>query len=77
MSKRLDNKVAIVVGAGTHGEGIGNGKAAAIEFARQGAKVLCVDLDEAAAVATRDWIRREDGQAEDTPDLTYRGKSRT
>jgi len=64
MKNRLEGKVAIVVGAGTRGEGVGNGKAAAITFAREGAKVLCVDLDEVAADATRDAIRSEGGQAE-------------
>jgi len=64
MSGSLENKVAIVVGAGTRGEGIGNGKAAAIEFGREGAKVLCVDMDEAAANTTRDEIRKEGGTAE-------------
>jgi len=64
MKRRLEDKVAIVVGAGTRGEEVGNGKAAAIQFAREGAKVLCVDCDEAAADATRDVIRSEGGQAE-------------
>jgi len=64
MKGRLEGKVAIVVGAGTRGVGVGNGKAAAITFAREGAKVLCVDLDEVAADATRDAIRSEGGQAE-------------
>jgi NAD(P)-dependent dehydrogenase (short-subunit alcohol dehydrogenase family) len=43
MSGRLAGKVAIVTGAGSRGEGIGNGKAAAILFAREGASVLCAD----------------------------------
>jgi len=43
MSGRLAGKVAVVTGAGSRGEGIGNGKAAAILFAREGASVLCVD----------------------------------
>jgi NAD(P)-dependent dehydrogenase (short-subunit alcohol dehydrogenase family) len=60
----LEGKVAIVVGAGTRGEGVGNGKATAITFAREGAKVLCVDLDEEAAEATTEAIRREGGHAE-------------
>ena len=59
MKGRLEGKVAIVVGAGTRGEGVGNGKAAAITFAREGAKVLCVDRDELAANATRDEIKGE------------------
>jgi NAD(P)-dependent dehydrogenase (short-subunit alcohol dehydrogenase family) len=43
MSGRLAGKVAIVTGAGSRGEGIGNGKAASILFAREGASVLCAD----------------------------------
>jgi NAD(P)-dependent dehydrogenase (short-subunit alcohol dehydrogenase family) len=45
MAGRLKDKVAIVTGAGSRGPGIGNGKAAAILFAREGAKVLCVDAE--------------------------------
>jgi hypothetical protein len=43
MGDRLRGKVAIVTGAGSRGPGLGNGKAAAILFAREGARVLCVD----------------------------------
>lgn len=43
MAERLAGKVAIVTGAGSRGPGVGNGKAAAILFAREGASVLCVD----------------------------------
>ena len=44
MNTRLAGKVAIVVGAGqTPGETIGNGRAIALTFARQGAEVMCVD----------------------------------
>jgi len=64
MRERLEDKAAIVVGAGTEGEGIGNGKATAIQFAREGAKVLCVDLDESAAEITANMIKNEGGQAE-------------
>jgi len=41
MADRLAGKVAIVTGAGSRGEGIGNGKAAAMLFAREGARVVC------------------------------------
>ncbi len=41
--ERLAGKVAIVTGAGSQTDGIGNGRAAAILFAREGAKVLLVD----------------------------------
>ena len=36
MSGRLTDKIAIVTGAGSRGPGLGNGKAAAILFAREG-----------------------------------------
>ena len=39
MVGRLHEKVALVVGAGSIGPGWGNGKAAAVLFARKGAKV--------------------------------------
>ena len=45
MNGRLKEKVAIVTGAGSIGEGWGNGKATAVLYAREGAKVLCVDLN--------------------------------
>ena len=64
MSSRLEDKVVLVTGAGTKGEGIGNGKAAAVQFAREGAKVFCSDLDEAAAQATADMIKEEGGVVE-------------
>ena len=41
---RLEGKVAIVTGAGSSGEGVGNGKAASILFAREGAKVAIAEL---------------------------------
>jgi NAD(P)-dependent dehydrogenase (short-subunit alcohol dehydrogenase family) len=63
MSKRLDNKVAIVFGAGSVGEGWGNGKATATLFAREGARVVCVDIRQEAAQATVDIIRGEGNQA--------------
>ena len=61
---RLDNRVAIVVGAGqSPGEGIGNGRATAITFAREGAKVLCVDHHLESAQETVDLIARNQGTA--------------
>jgi len=53
MTGRLADKTAVVVGAGQQpGETIGNGKAIALTFAREGAEVLCVDRDLARAEAT-------------------------
>ena len=62
--KRLDNKVAIVTGAGSRGPGLGNGKATAILFAREGARVLCVDLAKDRADETVGLILAEGGEAE-------------
>jgi len=63
MPDRLQDKVAIITGAGSRAEGIGNGRAAAILFAREGAKLLLVDRDEQAAQATLDLIRAEGNDA--------------
>jgi len=60
---RLEGKVAIVTGAGSSGPGIGNGKAAAVLFAREGAKVLLVDVVEERAEETLAMIREEAGEA--------------
>lgn len=61
--KRLSEKVALVVGAGVSGEGWGNGNATAVEFARQGARVIAVDYDLVRAERTRDIILAEGGDA--------------
>ena len=63
MVDRLKGKTAIVFGAGSSGPGWGNGKAAAVAFAREGARVACIDLVEAAAAETADIIERESGDA--------------
>ena len=62
MSQRLKDKVALVTGAGSSGPGWGNGKAAAVLFAREGAKVVAVDLNPAAAAEPRDIIAAEGGE---------------
>ncbi|HVQ92424.1 MAG TPA: SDR family NAD(P)-dependent oxidoreductase [Mycobacteriales bacterium] len=62
---RLDGKAAIIFGAGQQpGRTIGNGKATALRFAREGAKVFCVDIDQQAAADTVAEIRGEGGTAE-------------
>jgi NAD(P)-dependent dehydrogenase (short-subunit alcohol dehydrogenase family) len=61
---RLQDKVAVVFGAGqTAGETIGNGRATAILFAREGAKVVLVDRDEASVLETKMMIAAEGGHA--------------
>jgi NAD(P)-dependent dehydrogenase (short-subunit alcohol dehydrogenase family) len=64
MSGRLAGKRALVIGAGSIGPGWGNGKAAAVLLAREGAHVLCVDIDDAAAEETAAIIRGEGSTAE-------------
>jgi NAD(P)-dependent dehydrogenase (short-subunit alcohol dehydrogenase family) len=64
MSGRLQGKVAIVVGGGqTPGETIGNGKATAILFAREGAAVVVADRAAEAAADTCAAIAAEGGKA--------------
>ena len=63
MAGRLEGKVAVVNGAGSSGPGWGNGKCTAIQFARDGAKVVVVDVNPAAAKETAGLIRGEGGIA--------------
>jgi NAD(P)-dependent dehydrogenase (short-subunit alcohol dehydrogenase family) len=64
MTERLKGKGALVVGAGqSPGETIGNGRAIATLFAREGARVLCADRDLARAEETAEMIRQEGGDA--------------
>ena len=64
MAGRLAGKIAIVTGAGSRGPGLGNGKATAILFAREGARVLCVDVAKERADETLALIRAEGGEAD-------------
>lgn len=59
--RRLDGKVALVVGAGSSGPGWGTGKATAVHLARLGARVVGMDLTAAAAEETGQIIREEGG----------------
>ena len=64
MAGRLEGKAALVVGAGqTPGETIGNGRAMAVLFAREGARVLCVDRVLARAEETAAMITEAGGEA--------------
>ena len=63
MGTRLAGKVAIVTGAASRGEGVGNGAATAILFAREGAKVVLVNRDRARGEALAEQIRAEGGDA--------------
>lgn len=61
MSNRVKGKVAIVTGAGSIGLGMGNGKASAIVYAREGARVMLVDYNIDAANETKALIQEEGG----------------
>lgn len=63
MGDRVKGKVAIVTGAGSVGPGVGNGKAAAILYAREGARVMLVDHNIDAAEETDRLIKEQDGDS--------------
>lgn len=64
MSKRFEGRVAVVFGAGSIGPGWGNGKASAVQYARDGAIVAAVDIRPQGADETVAIIRGEGGVAE-------------
>jgi len=60
---RLEGKTAIVIGAGQGpGEGMGNGRATALRFAQEGAKVMAVDRDLRSAEETASMVKQEGGE---------------
>ena len=61
---RLENKVALITGAGSVGPGWGNGKSTAVAFAREGASIFAVDLVPEAAAETQAIIASEGGVCE-------------
>jgi len=79
VSGRLADKIAVVVGAGqTPGDTIGNGRAAALLFAREGARVVAIDRDRDSADETAAMIAREGGAslalaADATSEPEFRG----
>ena len=60
---RMQDKVAVVTGAGSRAGGIGNGRAAAVLLAREGARVALLDAVAEWAAATRDMIAAEGGSS--------------
>ena len=62
--RRLEGKVAIVSGAGSVGPGWGNGRATAVRFAEEGAKVFAVDRDGKSLAETLSLISKAGGTAE-------------
>jgi NAD(P)-dependent dehydrogenase (short-subunit alcohol dehydrogenase family) len=61
MAGRLQDRVALVTGAGSIGPGWGNGKATAVLFAREGARIFAVDVNLEAVEETRKIIGEEGG----------------
>jgi len=64
MGDRLKDKVALLSGAGSSGPGWGNGKATAVLFAREGARVLAADINLDAALETKRITEAEGGTCE-------------
>lgn len=61
---RLEGKIAVIIGAGqSPGEGVGNGRATALRFAQEGAKVLAVDNRLSSAEETADMVRKAGGDS--------------
>lgn len=58
MTKRLQDKVAIVTGAGSVGPGWGNGRSTAVRFAEEGAKIFAVDRDAERLRETVDLVKK-------------------
>jgi NAD(P)-dependent dehydrogenase (short-subunit alcohol dehydrogenase family) len=58
---RVDGRIAIVAGAGSSGPGWGNGKAIAVLLAREGARVLALDVNAASLEETIALIEGEEG----------------
>src|SRR5215467_4320506 len=62
MSGRLQNRVAIVTGSGCVGPGWGNGRATAVRFAEEGAKIFAVDRDLDSVKETVDRVTALGGE---------------
>lgn len=64
MTRRLEGKVAIITGAGCVGPGWGNGRAACVRFAEEGAKIFAVDLRADTMEETLTRTREAGGEVE-------------
>ncbi|NDW00147.1 SDR family NAD(P)-dependent oxidoreductase [Salipiger sp. PrR002] len=64
MTRRLEGKVAIITGAGCVGPGWGNGRAACVRFAEEGAKIFAVDLRADTMEETLSRTRDAGGEVE-------------
>ncbi|MGP0094685.1 MAG: SDR family NAD(P)-dependent oxidoreductase [Xanthobacteraceae bacterium] len=64
MTGRLQDKVAIITGAGSVGPGWGNGRATAVRFAEEGAKIFALDRDLDSLVETIARVKAAGGEIE-------------
>lgn len=64
MNRRLEGKVALITGAGSVGPGWGNGRAIAVRFAQEGAKVFAVDRDAERMAETVRLVAEAGGEIE-------------
>jgi NAD(P)-dependent dehydrogenase (short-subunit alcohol dehydrogenase family) len=64
MTGRVENKIAIITGAGCVGPGWGNGRASAVLFAKEGARIFAVDRDTAAMEETARLVKAAGGEIE-------------
>ena len=62
MSGRLQDRIAIVTGAGSIGPGWGNGRATAVRFAEEGAKIFAVDRNPASVKETVEKVKAAGGE---------------
>jgi NAD(P)-dependent dehydrogenase (short-subunit alcohol dehydrogenase family) len=62
MGGRLQDRVTIVTGAGCIGPGWGNGRAIAVRFAEEGAKIFAVDRDLDSVTETAERVKAAGGQ---------------
>ncbi len=62
MSGRLQDRVAIVTGAGCVGPGWGNGRATAVRFAEEGAKIFAVDRNLDSVAETVERVKAAGGE---------------
>ncbi|MEM6498688.1 MAG: SDR family NAD(P)-dependent oxidoreductase, partial [Pseudomonadota bacterium] len=61
MAGRLDGRIAIITGAGCVGPGWGNGRASAVRFAEEGAKIFAVDINPEAMMETLERVEAVGG----------------
>ena len=62
MSGRLQDRVALVTGAGCIGPGWGNGRATAVRFAQEGARIFAVDLKPESVEETVQYVKAAGGE---------------